>query len=191
MKEYKLSELADIIGGGTPKTSRSDYWGGDIPWLSVVDFNNDFSVVDNNIGDTAAIYVTIDGTTPSANNTTDIRTISTAVGTVKAVAVRHGLTSSVTTSTHTIKLATPTITWSARAAELGGGQVATITCSNIKGVTFYYTTNGTTPTTSSASKVAETTSNSIEVEFGTAGTYTVKVFAAKTDYLNSDILTDA
>ena len=42
MKEYKLSELADIIGGGTPKTSRSDYWGGDIPWLSVVDFNNDF-----------------------------------------------------------------------------------------------------------------------------------------------------
>ena len=42
MKEYKLSELADIIGGGTPKTSRSDYWGGNIPWLSVVDFNNDF-----------------------------------------------------------------------------------------------------------------------------------------------------
>lgn len=42
MKEYKLSELADIIGGGTPKTTRSDYWGGDIPWLSVVDFNNDF-----------------------------------------------------------------------------------------------------------------------------------------------------
>ena len=160
-----------------------------VTWSS--DFNNDFSVVDNNIGDTAAIYVTIDGTTPSANNTTDIRTISTAVGTVKAVAVRHGLTSSVTTSTHTIKLATPTITWSARAAELGGGQVATITCSNIKGVTFYYTIDGTTPTTSSASKVAETTSNSIEVEFGTAGTYTVKVFAAKTDYLSSDIFTDA
>ena len=42
MKKYKLSELADIIGGGTPKTSRPDYWGGDIPWLSVVDFNNDF-----------------------------------------------------------------------------------------------------------------------------------------------------
>lgn len=160
-----------------------------VTWSS--DFNNTFSVTDNNTGDTAAIYVTIDGTTPSANNTTDIRTISTAVGTVKAVAVRHGLTSSVTTSMHTIKLAIPTITWSARAAELGGGQVATITCSNIKGVTFYYTTDGTTPTTGSASKVAETTSNSIEVEFGTAGTYTVKVFAAKTDYLNSDILTDA
>ena len=42
MEKHKLSDLADIIGGGTPKTSRPDYWGGDIPWLSVVDFNNDF-----------------------------------------------------------------------------------------------------------------------------------------------------
>jgi len=37
-KKYKLSELFDIIGGGTPKTSVADYWNGDIPWLSVVDF---------------------------------------------------------------------------------------------------------------------------------------------------------
>ena len=159
-----------------------------VTWSS--DFNNDFSVVDNNTGDTAAIYVTIDGTTPSASNTTDIRTIATAVGNVKAVAVRHGLTSSVASSSHTIKLATPTITWSARAATSGGGQVATITCSNIKGVTFYYTTDGTTPTTSSTS-ITTRSSNSIEVGFGTAGTYTVRVFAAKMDYLSSDIFTDA
>ena len=159
-----------------------------ITWSS--DFNNTFSVTDTNTGDTAAIYVTIDGTTPSASNTTDVRTITTAVGNVKAVAVRHGLTSSVASSSHTIKLATPTISWSARAATSGGGQVATITCSNIKGVTFYYTTDGTTPTTSSTSKVADTTSNSIKVDFGTAGTYTVKVFAAKKDYLSSAVLTD-
>jgi type I restriction enzyme S subunit len=38
-KEYKLTELMEIIGGGTPKTSNSEYWGGDIPWLSVTDFN--------------------------------------------------------------------------------------------------------------------------------------------------------
>ena len=160
-----------------------------ITWSS--DFNNTFSVTDNNTGDTAAIYVTVDGTTPSASNTTDIRTITTAVGNVKAVAVRHGLTSSVASSSHTIKLATPTISWSARAATSGGGQVATITCSNIKGVTFYYTTDGTTPTTSSTSKVADTTSNSIKVDFGTAGTYTVKVFAAKKDYLSSAVFTDS
>jgi type I restriction enzyme S subunit len=38
-KEYKLSELCNLIGGGTPKTSNSEYWDGDIPWLSVTDFN--------------------------------------------------------------------------------------------------------------------------------------------------------
>lgn len=39
--KYKLSEVMDIIGGGTPKTSRNEYWNGNIPWLSVKDFNND------------------------------------------------------------------------------------------------------------------------------------------------------
>ena len=42
---YKLSEIMDILGGGTPKTSRADYWNGDIPWLSVKDFNNDYRYV--------------------------------------------------------------------------------------------------------------------------------------------------
>jgi type I restriction enzyme S subunit len=30
----------EIIGGGTPKTSVQEYWNGNIPWLSVADFNN-------------------------------------------------------------------------------------------------------------------------------------------------------
>lgn len=37
----KLSENIDLIGGGTPKTSVPEYWGGDIPWLSVKDFSDD------------------------------------------------------------------------------------------------------------------------------------------------------
>lgn len=32
-----LSDVLEIIGGGTPKTSATEYWGGDIPWFSVVD----------------------------------------------------------------------------------------------------------------------------------------------------------
>ena len=44
-KEYKLSELMNIIGGGTPKTSEPSYWGGEIPWLSVVDFGNSYKKV--------------------------------------------------------------------------------------------------------------------------------------------------
>ena len=40
-KEYKLTEIMDLIGGGTPKTSNPDYWDGDIPWISVKDFNGE------------------------------------------------------------------------------------------------------------------------------------------------------
>lgn len=41
MKTYFLSDIMDIIGGGTPKTSIAEYWSGNIPWLSVKDFNTD------------------------------------------------------------------------------------------------------------------------------------------------------
>lgn len=34
-----LAEIADIILGGTPKTKVSEYWGGEIPWISVADFS--------------------------------------------------------------------------------------------------------------------------------------------------------
>lgn len=40
-KECKLKEIMDLIGGGTPKTSNPDYWDGDIPWISVKDFNGE------------------------------------------------------------------------------------------------------------------------------------------------------
>ncbi len=36
-----MGEIIKIVGGGTPKTSECRYWNGNIPWLSVVDFNND------------------------------------------------------------------------------------------------------------------------------------------------------
>ncbi|MCL2026744.1 MAG: restriction endonuclease subunit S, partial [Leptospirales bacterium] len=39
-REAKLSEIIELVGGGTPKTTVPEYWDGDIPWLSVVDFNN-------------------------------------------------------------------------------------------------------------------------------------------------------
>jgi type I restriction enzyme S subunit len=32
-----FSHTVDILSGGTPKTSVNDYWGGNIPWFSVVD----------------------------------------------------------------------------------------------------------------------------------------------------------
>ncbi|HCT64097.1 MAG TPA: restriction endonuclease subunit S [Lachnospiraceae bacterium] len=41
-REVKLGEVVEIIGGGTPKTTVEEYWNGDIPWLSVKDFNTNF-----------------------------------------------------------------------------------------------------------------------------------------------------
>lgn len=39
-KKYRLGDVVNLISGGTPKTSIPEYWNGDIPWLSVSDFNN-------------------------------------------------------------------------------------------------------------------------------------------------------
>lgn len=33
-REYKISDIADVVGGGTPKTAIDEYWNGDIPWLT-------------------------------------------------------------------------------------------------------------------------------------------------------------
>jgi type I restriction-modification system DNA methylase subunit len=44
-KLEKLSSVVEIIGGGTPNTSNPAYWNGDIPWLSVGDFNNEHRYV--------------------------------------------------------------------------------------------------------------------------------------------------
>jgi len=35
--EKPLTHFFEIVGGGTPKTSEASYWGGDVPWFSVVD----------------------------------------------------------------------------------------------------------------------------------------------------------
>lgn len=39
--EHRLSDVIELIGGGTPKTTVEEYWNGSIPWLSVVDFSGD------------------------------------------------------------------------------------------------------------------------------------------------------
>ena len=34
---YKIAEIGDVVGGGTPSTSNPDLWGGEIPWISPKD----------------------------------------------------------------------------------------------------------------------------------------------------------
>ncbi len=44
-KTYRLSDLINLVGGGTPKTTVPEYWNGEIPWLSVVDFGKSIKKV--------------------------------------------------------------------------------------------------------------------------------------------------
>ncbi|MCS3599045.1 restriction endonuclease subunit S [Bacillus tropicus] len=40
-KQCKLNEVAEIIGGGTPKTDVQEYWDGDIDWYSPMEIGNE------------------------------------------------------------------------------------------------------------------------------------------------------
>lgn len=39
-KPYKLGDIAEVVGGGTPSTTKSDYWGEKYPWLTPRDLSN-------------------------------------------------------------------------------------------------------------------------------------------------------
>ncbi len=35
----RLKHIGEVVGGGTPKTTVSEYWNGEIPWLTPADFS--------------------------------------------------------------------------------------------------------------------------------------------------------
>lgn len=44
-QETNIANIVEIISGGTPKTTNAAYWNGNIPWLSVADFNTGYRYV--------------------------------------------------------------------------------------------------------------------------------------------------
>src|SRR3546814_20175364 len=36
-EETPIGEIVSVVGGSTPSKQQSDYWGGDIPWISPKD----------------------------------------------------------------------------------------------------------------------------------------------------------
>jgi hypothetical protein len=102
------------------------------------------------MGSTSIRY-TIDGSTPTAStgtvysNTFDISGSATSPVTIKAVTVRNGSTSDVSTQVVTLTLPEPTITIN------GEAKTATIT-SSVAGATIYYTTNGSTPSSTNGTQ---------------------------------------
>ena len=43
-KEYKICQIGEVIGGGTPSTSNEAYWNGSIPWITPKDLTEYSSV---------------------------------------------------------------------------------------------------------------------------------------------------
>ena len=37
---YEISDVAEVIGGGTPSTKVPEYWGGNISWITPKDLAN-------------------------------------------------------------------------------------------------------------------------------------------------------
>lgn len=45
--KYRLGEIAEIVGGSTPKSGVASYWDGDIPWITPADLSRRSEVVVN------------------------------------------------------------------------------------------------------------------------------------------------
>ena len=120
-----------------------------------------------------SIYYTTDGTTPSSTNGTLYSGpfALTEQTIVKAIVTKEGYTNSVVTTSTIYKVATPTI------QQETGTLVVSITTAT-PGATIYYTTDGTTPTTSSTLY----TGASEEL-----GGKPIKAIAVKDNMINSDI----
>ncbi len=125
----------------------------------------------------ATIYYTTNGTTPTTSSPVYSAPISVAATEkIKALGVKSGYTNSaIGSAAYTLKVATPI--FSPGAGSYGSAQTVTIS-DTTSGTTIHYTTNGTTPTASSA-----TYSGPIAVSVSE----TVKALGIKSGYTNSAI----
>jgi len=132
----------------------------------------------------ATIYYTTNGTTPTAASTkyTGAITVSTTE-TIEAIAIETNCTDSAVSSVlYTIANSTlPAPSFSPAAGTYSGSQSVTISDS-IAGTNIYYTTNGTTPTTSSTKYNGAITVSAIE---------TLEAIAVETGQTNSPVATAA
>ena len=125
----------------------------------------------------ATIYYTTNGTTPTTSSSVYSAPITvSATETLKAIAVESGYTNSQAASaSYTISAGLPAPTFSPAAGTYTSAQSVTISDATA-GTTIYYTTNGTTPTTSSSMYSAPITVSATE---------TLEAIAVKTGYTNS------
>ena len=131
----------------------------------------------------ASIYYTIgaspaDPTSSSTPYNPDNKPSITEATTIKAIAIKAGLTnSSIASASYTIAEPCATPTFSIPEGEVEKGTSVTIS-TETAGATIYYTTNGTNPTTSSSVYSSALTINT---------TQTIKAIAVKDGYANSAV----
>jgi len=135
------------------------------------------TISDSTSGST--IYYTTNGTTPTTSSTVYSSPITVSASeTVKAIATASGYsTSAVGSAAYTIDLPAATPTFSPAAGTYTSAQTVTISDST-SGATIYYTTNGTTPTTSSTVYSSPITVSASE---------TVKAIATASGYSTSAV----
>lgn len=149
-------------------------------------YNSDQTVTITSTTSGATIYYTIDGTTPTTSSTAYSGPITVSgddkIICVQAIAVKSDMTaSSVSSATYTISYDTcVTPVLSLAAGTYNADQTVTIT-SGTDGATIYYTTDGSTPT-SSSTKYSSGTSISIS---GDGTSMTITAIAIKSGMKNS------
>ena len=127
----------------------------------------------------SSIFYTTNGTTPTTSSTkfTTAITVS-ATTTIKAIATASGfLTSAVGSGTYTIQTPAATPTFSPAPGTYAAAQHVTL-ADTTAGASIFYTTNGTTPTTSSTPYAGAITVNA---------TTTIKAIATATNFLTSAV----
>jgi hypothetical protein len=136
----------------------------------------------------ATTFYTLDGTQPGTSVGGSTQQYSgpltvTSTETIKALATASGMTTSGTASaTYTIESQVATPTFSPVAGSYSSAQTVSISTTTPSPTTIYYTTNGTTPTTSSTVYSGPITVSASE---------TLKAYATKSGYFDSNVATAA
>ena len=172
-----LVGLWSAVGGGSDWKPEATLL--DAPTISVVDVNNKVTITDaNSLPSGYEIHYTTDGSTIPTASTGTVYSGPipiTANVTIKAVVVRYGmvLTEVATETREPAPCATPVITFDYTTSEVS------ITCAT-ENTTIYYTTNGSTPTTSSTP---------YNGAFSVTSSTTVKAIATHTIFPQSEVAT--
>ena len=137
-----------------------------------ISFNSSTSKVTISCTDATAIYYTTNGSNPTTSSTLyDAPFTVSFATTVKAIATHAGYLVSEVATLAITQVATPTI-------QDNGSNAISITCAT-EGATIYYTTDGTTPNTSSSVYSTPLTENVSGV--------TIKAIAVKENMINSEV----